>query len=499
MRVLSKSKLLAYLQCPKRLWLELHRPDLREESAATQASYAMGHSVGEIARRIYDKDGKGSLIDVAAEGFDGALARSQTLLAGTRPIFEAGFSASGAIAFADVLLPLRRSGKRAWRMVEVKSATSVKDYHRCDTAIQAFVAREAKVPLVGIALAHIDSSWVYPGSEDYSGLLVENDLTTEAFDRKKEVQTWIEDAHAVSRRRKEPVIGTGGHCGDPYECGFHAYCSAQEPQAEYPVSWLPQVKAKALKTRIEKDGANDLRDIDDDLLNDKQLRVKTHTLAGTTYFDQQGAQADLSAHKLPAYFLDFETVTFPVPIWKGTRPYQQIPFQFSLHRLSRTGKVEHVGFLDLSGKDPSRPFAEALIGACGERGPIFVYNAGFETARIKELAARFPRLKRSLDALLARIVDLLPVARERYYHPDQHGSWSIKAVLPTIAADLSYDRLSGVQDGGMAMEAFHEAVSPTTTALRKDAIRDELERYCELDTRAMVRLWAYFKGQVLPT
>lgn len=492
MRVLSKSKLLSYLQCPKRLWLEIHRPELREDSAATQASYAVGHTVGDIARRIYDQDGKAALIDIDEEGFDGALARSQTLLAGTHPIFEAGFSASGAIAFADVLLPVRRGGKKVWRMVEVKSSTSVKDYHRCDTAIQAYVAREAKVPLAGIALAHIDNNWVYPGNDDYAGLLVEEDLTDEAFARTMEVRRWIEGAQSVVKREEEPSIGCGRHCRDPYECGFSDYCSAQGPQAEFPVSWLPQVRARALKARIEEGGAADLREIDDDLLNETQLRVKTHTLAGTTYFDQLGAQADLDQHKLPGYFLDFETVMFPVPIWKGTRPYQQIPFQFSLHRLSRSGKLEHRGFLDLSGEDPSRAFAEALIGACDERGPIFVYNASFEKTRIGELAERFPRLKRPLHALLTRIVDLLPVARERYYHPAQHGSWSIKAVLPTIAPDLSYGNLSGVQDGGMAMEAYIEAISPTTTHARKAQIHDELETYCALDTIAMVRLREFF-------
>lgn len=497
-RNLSKSKLLAFLQCPKRLWLEIHQPDEREDSAATQASYAVGHTVGEAARRIYDRDGKGNLIDVRAEGFDAALARSQTLLATSRPIFEAGFSAGGAIAFADVMLPVRRRGTKMWRMVEVKSSTSVKDYYRSDTAIQAFIARTAKVPLAGIALAHIDNQWVYPGGDDYSGLLVENDLTDDAFGRHSEVQSWIAEAQRVARKTTAPEIATGRHCAEPYDCGFVAYCASQEPQAEFPVSWLPRVTARALKARIEDDGAKDLREIEDEFLNEKQLRVKTHTLAGTTYFNAPGAAADLAAHTLPAYFLDFETVQFAVPIWKGTRPFQQIPFQFSLHRLSRTGKLEQSGFLDLSGRDPSKAFAEALISACGERGPIFVYNAAFEKTRIQELANRFTRLRRPLSAILERIVDLLPVARDHYYHPDQRGSWSIKAVLPTIAPDLRYDALSGVQDGGMAMTAFVEAISPTTTAARAAQIRAELEAYCALDTLAMVRLWAHFKGVSAP-
>ena len=211
---------------------------------------------------------------------------------------------------------------------------------------------------------------------------------------------------------------------------------------------------------------------------------------------EAAAQA-LASHKPPAYFMDFETIQFAVPIWKGTRPYQQIPFQFSVHRLSRTGKLEQQAFVDLSGKDPSKAFAEALLAACGERGPIFVYNAGFETARIRDLAARFPRLAKALLALNERVVDLLPVAREYYYQPSQQGSWSIKAVLPTFCPDLNYGDLDGVQDGGMAMEAFLEALSPQTGAARKVEIERQLLDYCALDTYAMVRLWSAFTGKAV--
>ena len=147
MRTFSKSKLLALRQCPKRLWLEVHRPDLRVDSAATQASFQVGFQVGDVAQRIYDPQGVGALIDVASEGFDGALQRSAMLLQTAQTIFEAGFSAGGALAFADVMLPALRDGKQVWRMVEVKSSTSVKDYYRDDVAIQAYVAHAANVPL----------------------------------------------------------------------------------------------------------------------------------------------------------------------------------------------------------------------------------------------------------------------------------------------------------------------------------------------------------------
>lgn len=497
MRTLSKSKLLAYRQCPKRLWLEVHRPDLREDSTATQASFVVGHQVGDIAQRLYDPKGNGILIDPTAEGFEAIFARTRDLLQSAQPIFEAGFRAEGALALADVMLPVRKAGKLSWRMVEVKSSTSVKDYHRDDAAVQSLIARSSGVPLTGIALAHIDSSWVYPGNGDYSGLLVENDLTDEAFARGDEVRSWIAEAQQIVAKKHEPRQSTGKHCSHPYECGFLAYCQSHEPQAQQPIAWLPGRLTKGLQAEIEAQRLTELRDVPDELLNDKQKRVKSVSLSGEVYFDQQAAAQELSVHKLPAYFLDFETIQFAVPIWKGTRPYQQIPFQFSLHRLSRTGKVEQQSFLDLTGKDPSKAFAEALISVCGERGPIFVYNAGFETARIRELSERFPRLAKPLLALNERVVDLLPIARSYYYHPSQQGSWSIKAVLPALCPDLRYGDLDGVQDGGMAMDAFLEALAPQSSKERREKIEQQLLAYCALDTYAMVRLWSIFSGSSL--
>ena len=495
MRNLSKSKLLAFRQCPKRLWLEVHHPGYRIDSEEVKARFALGNQVGKLAQKLYDPKGKGQLIEPKTEGFPAAIAKTSQLLWSAQPIFEATFSAAGALVMADVMLPIFRAGKRAWRLIEVKSTTEVKDYHRDDAAIQAFVARTAGVPLASIALAHIDSEWVYPGGGDYQGLLIENDLTTEAFGREAEVKAWIADAQIIARKRTEPAVCTGQHCGKPNACGFLGYCQAQEPQAEYPVRWLPSVQTKKLKTHIEDDVVLDLRNVRDDLLDEQQRRVKTHTLSGKAYFDKASAAADLAKHKLPACFLDFETVQFAVPIWKGTRPYQHIPFQFSMHRLGRTGKLEHQSFLDLSGNDPSKAFAASLIAACGERGPVFVYNAVFEKTCIGQLAARFPQLKRSLLAINERVVDLLPVARERYYHPSQHGSWSIKKVLPAVAPDLSYDALEGVQNGGMTMKTFREALSPATTQARKDEIKRQLLAYCALDTYAMVRLWKFFSGR----
>ena len=492
-RNLSKSKLIAFRQCSKRLWLQLHRPDLQNYSSSVEARFAAGEQVGAIARQLYDPEGRGVTIDLARDGVPGALARTATLLPERRPIFEAGFAADGALAFADVLLPSQRSSD-GWRMVEVKSSASVKPHYLADVAIQAFAARGAGVVIESVALAHIDSSWTYPGDGDYAGLLAEKDLTEVALGRSGEVQSWLSEAQAVAALEVEPEKASGAHCYAPNECGFLAYCTSGEPQAKFPVSLLPGKKSAALQGAIDA-GATELREIPDDLLNARQLRIKEYTLRGEVFFDTAGAAAALAPHPLPALFLDFETTRFTVPIWKGTRPFQQICFQFSLHKISIDGMLTHQSFIDLSGEDPSRSFAEALVAECGNAGSIYVYNAGFEKTRIAELSDRFPDLSTALLAINARVVDLYPITKKYYYHPIQEGSWSIKYVTPAIAPDLAYDALEGVKDGGMAMEAFQEAIASSTSAERRAEIERQLLAYCSLDTLAMVRLWQLFTGR----
>ena len=181
-------------------------------------------------------------------------------------------------------------------------------------------------------------------------------------------------------------------------------------------------------------------------------------------------------------------------IWKGTRPYQQIPFQFSLHRVDHSGSLGHTAFLDLTGMDPSKVFGQSLIEQCGFDGPVYVYNAAFESTQMRELASRFPELEPGLSSIIQRVVDLLPIARNRYYHPSQHGSWSIKAVLPALCPELSYAKLDGVQDGEMAIEAFKEAIALETTPERKREVEQQLLEYSKLDTLAMVRMWQIFSG-----
>ena len=496
-RDLSKSKLISYRQCPKRLWLEIHRPELRQDSASSQAVFRTGHQVGDLARQIFDPSGQGVLVDLHADGYKAAIEKTATLTSGDKPIFEAGFAANGAMAFCDVLIPSDADGVRSWRMIEVKASTSVKPYYEDDVAIQSLVARASGVNLSGVSLAHIDSSWVYPGGGDYSGLLVEKDLTIRAFSRVDEVQGWIDAAQKVASQPNPPAIDTGPQCEKPFPCGFAAHCNEREQPVAYPITWVPRVQGKALKQYIAENNVEEMRQLPRELLNPQQLRVLEHTLTGECFFDGAGALADLAAYPLPALFLDFETISFGVPIWAGTRPFQSLTFQFSVHAMAADGSLSHAEFLDMSGSDPRKAFATALLSACEIWGPIFVYNAGFEGTRIRELSDAFPALRTGLLAIKGRLVDLHPIAVRRFYHPSQQGSWSIKKVLPAIAPELAYESLGGVQNGDMAMDAYLESLDPETQPVRREEIRQQLLAYCKLDTLAMVRIWQKFTGREL--
>lgn len=416
-------------------------------------------------------------------------------MTGSAPIFEATFVAKGGLALADVMLPVGEGSRTGWRMIEVKSSTGVEPNQIEDTAIQTYIAQQAGAPLKRVDIAHVDNTWVYQGDGNYAGFLTPVEVTNDVLGLGPTVRNWIADAQIVASKSTEPERHTGPHCHIPYECPFFEHCRSGEPQPTLDARWLPRIQKKELRAHIDGLEPAEMQDIPDRLLNELQRRVKSCTLSDEMFFDAQGAAADLKDCTLPAVFLDFESFNPAVPCWKGTRPYQQIPFQFSAHILRPSLELEHREFLDLSGNDPRRSFVESLLAACGETGPIFVYNAAFEKTRIKELAETFRDARRALLALNDRVFDLLPVTRDHYYHPDQRGSWSIKRVLPCIAPELSYDLLDGISEGGAAAAAYVEATAPSIDHPRKATIEQQLLKYCGRDTEALVRLWEYLTGR----
>lgn len=462
-RAQSKSGLMSWLQCPKRYWLEGQDLDVPIENAPRLKA---GLAVGAVARTVYRQTGG------AAVAFEHPVGDDELL----------------------VRVDIARTDGADWHLIEVKDAGSVKPHHLIDVAIQAAAADRAGRPPSKVVIAHLDTSWTYPGGEDYAGLFKEVDVTRQIAQARSSVDVWLERAQATRLQPETPERATGAHCQDPHPCAYHARCRAAEPLIDRPIEWLPGRLLKAA-IALRDAGARSMDELPDDTLSAHQRRVKASTVAGGAVFDQQGAADDLTTAIFPLQFLDFETANPAVPIWAGARPYAQTPFQFSLHKLTASGGLDHIEFLYTDGADdPSRAFAQALIAAVDPSGSVVVYNAGFERARMRELAFRYPDLAAQLDDIIDRLFDLQPIAKARFYHPSQQGSWSIKAVLPALVPELRYDRLEGVQDGGAAILAYLEMIAPECDPEIRGRRALELRRYCRLDTLAMVGIWARFMG-----
>jgi hypothetical protein len=483
--ILSKSRFQSGRQCHKRLWLETHRRDLLKSNASDQVKFAEGARFGEMARRLL---GHGVLVDADHSHFEEALRETSDLL--RQPldavdlIHEAAFEHEGVRVRVDAL---QKRHCHWFSLIEVKSSTKVKPEHLWDCAIQTWVLREGgfEEGLDEIFLAHADSCFVYALEGDYEGLLKKVNVTSEVEELLPEVPGLVAELSEVLVG-PQPEIGTGPHCKTPYECPFLQHCRASEPPpAEYPVQLLPH--AGKLVSELAKEGYRDLREVPlERLETEKQRRIAEASRSGIPFVSPHLA-ASLDGLPWPRYYLDFETIAFTVPRWLGTRPWQQLPFQFSCHIEHKDGRIEHREFLDLSGKSPLAPFVGALLGAIGHHGPILVWNQGFEAGRVRELAQMFPVHTESLLALVERMCDLLPIFRESYYHPDMQGSWSIKKVLPCIAPDLDYGSLA-IGNGGDAQLGYLRAIAPETPAVEKERLRQQLLDYCGRDTLAMLRL-----------
>ena len=482
---LSKSKLIAFRQCPKRMWLEIHRPELKVEDDSAQRRFDAGYRIGELAQTQFPE---GVLI-APDNNLTLALKETKELVAAypRKVLFEATFQAEGILVRADLLIPTQAG----WHMVEVKSSTQVKDYHLEDAAIQTWVATKAGVPLAKTSLQVVDSKWTYPGGNQYAGLLKMQSVDADISTLQAEVPKWLAAAQETAAAT-EPVLKIGKHCNKPFACGFQTYCASFNAPIEFPISWLPNLH-HTKKAKFEAAGHLDLRDVPVGDLSAKQRKVLKATINNEVFFEPLTA-----AEKKPLagtrYYLDFETIAFTVPIWEGTRPYQQIPFQWSCHIEQPDGVIAHEMFLDLTGNDPSRAFAESMIRTLGTSGPIIVYNQAFEKARITDLAKRFTDLAPALTLLLVRVVDLLPLANTHFYHPSMQGSWSIKAVLPAIAPELDYANLEDVAGGTAAQDAYLEAIHRDTLPERKARLENALRVYCHRDTLAMIRLLHFLVG-----
>ncbi|MGD9599194.1 MAG: DUF2779 domain-containing protein [Steroidobacteraceae bacterium] len=445
---LTKSRFMAGRQCPKRLWFEVNAP-LR-----TRAPDSMAIRQGRVFDTLMRELVPGRVI-ARNRGMPAAIAETtRVLAAGTARVLHQPAVRHGEFAvIADIL----RRDRGIAELVEVKASTQVKAEHIPDAAFQALVLRGARVPVQRVSIAHVDSTFMLERKGDYAGLASEADVTAQVEAILPTLGDEAVALHRVMAERSAPAIAMGPQCHTPWPCPFIARCSAGAPPP--------------------------------DLSSHRDGRVR----AGSRVIDRSAADP-LRRAPWPRAYLDFETIAFAVPEIIGTRPYEQLPFQWSLHVEDAAGGVQHAAYLASQSFGDFTALSSALLCAAPPAGPVFAYNASFEARALELLARLAPSEAPGLVALRARLVDLWPITKQAYYDPRMQGSWSLKAVIPTIAPELAYSRLGEVQEGEGAQLAFLELRAGVTDEARRAALETALREYCRQDTWALVCLARFLAG-----
>jgi Domain of unknown function(DUF2779) len=476
---ISKSKFLHGLQCPKLLWCGYTAKHLFPEmDEGLQAVFEQGHEVGSLAKRMFPNG-----IDVTADptDFKGAVELTQKYLSLRRPLFEAAACSNGGYAQVDIADPV---GKDEWNIIEVKSTTSLKDIHIPDLAFQVWVFREAGIKIRRCHLCHINNQFVRRGDIDPKKLFTLVDVTANVSACSHEIGNHISEMGKVIRAAKCPETQIGPHCDSPYTCPLHDHCWSSVPP--HSVFDLYDDK-KGRRWDLQKRNILQIAEIPKDYpLSAKQEIQRATVMSGQPHVNRTQIDTFLKNLKYPLHFLDFETFSTAIPMIDGTRPYEQIPFQFSLHIVHEAGeKSEHRKYLADGRNDPRAEFMRQLKEAIEPVGSILVFNATFEKSRLKECAEFLPEYQSWVKMVNGRIVDLLnPFRSFDFYHPNQCGSASMKSVLPALTGK-NYEHLE-IQEGGEASREFVRVTFGDVSEMERKRARQALEMYCGQDTAGMI-------------
>lgn len=487
-RTLSKSRFQKGLQCEKALWLKVHRGDLAADVTESQQwIFDQGHEVGMLARKLFPGGA-----EVAEDHFHSAeaLATTARLIGeGATVLYEPAFESGGVFARVDILVA---AGDGTWDLYEVKSGTALKDVYVTDAAVQAYAVEGAGLPLRSVNVIRVDTSYVYDGVEyDPTGIFAIEDVTGLARAYAASVQGIVSSLQDVLEGT-EPVIPVGDRCSQPYSCEFKAYCHSFLP-AEYPITQLPRLGERTLHALIAA-GHLSLLDVPEDFpgLTLAHRESIAAAKAGEPSVDVDRLEEALNGLTWPVYHLDFETIAPALPLWAGTRPYQSVPFQYSVHVHYADGSTKHRQYLHSAQGDPRRRLARHLLADLGRRGSVVHYTA-YERTQISGLAAALPDLASSLGNVSKRLVDLEPIIRSTTRHPRSAGRSSIKYVLPAWCPDTSYAELA-IGDGQTASARYLGVLKGRIAPGDAEQVLADLREYCALDTYAMVLLLDRMRG-----
>lgn len=491
MYTITKSRFVSGSQCEKKLYFDVYRKDLKPtENKEIQKLFSNGNVVGKLAQQVFP-NGKDATIEMNNDWSNAIHFTNIWLKERLNTIYEATFSNNRVFAALDIL---HHTENERWA-IEVKSSTDIKDYYITDAAIQYWVMNKSGFTPDRFYIMHINSAYIKNGHINVNELFTLTDISDIVIRKQEWVSEQLARLFDILDAKKEPNIEIGKHCKNPFSCDYKHHCWQHIPKQSVFELYSPKGKDWELYSN----GILNLNDIPstESLSHRQRLQVEG-IKTNQSYFDKASISNFLNNIQFPIYFLDFETIFPVIPVLNGSQPYQQIPFQYSLHIVyNLNGDIEHKDFLanpiHFQHNSPIDPRLELLIQLkkdIGQSGSIVAYNAIFEINVLKSLAPIFPKYQYFIDDLSTRFIDLLiPFRQAWYYLPSFGNSASIKSVLPAISAEYDYDDLV-ISNGGDASETFLTMINNMFEG-DYNTTRENLLKYCERDTYGMVIIWKH--------
>lgn len=481
--LLSKSTFIRGKKCLKSLYLNKHCKNLRDElSDQQQFIFTQGTSVGELAQQLFPGG-----IDCSPESYydfqEAVVKTHKAIKEGHSVIYEAAFQFNDVLVALDILV--KKDDK--WYAYEVKSSTKVSETYELDATVQYYVITNSGINLQDISIIHINNEYVKNGDLDIKQLFKTVSVKNEVKLNLPSIPEDIDIMKCTLKAKEVPSINIGKHCHSPYTCDFIGNCWKHIPEND---SVFDLSNARGKQWDLYNQGILKIKDIPNNFdLNEKMLIQVNGVKINESIIDNESIQSFLNDIEYPVYHLDFETYGNVIPSLDNTRPYQQVVFQYSIHKQEKpNGPVQHFEYLaEPNNLNFREELIEKMIQNCGNIGQVLVYNQGFESSKIKDMIESFPKYKLELENILSRLKDLMiPFRNKWYYTPEMKGSYSIKKVLPAIIPSLSYDSLE-IKDGGTASNTFATMMNGSFGG-DTESTRKNLLKYCELDTYAMVEI-----------
>ncbi len=479
---ITKSNYIDYIQCRKLLWNRKNNKEIFPEISETkQAIFDQGNEVESYAQKLFP-GGK----EIKNNFQEGQQETKQHIENGEKILFQATAMVENLMVRSDILKYNEET--KSWDIFEVKSSTEIKEeQHIPDLCFQKITLEKDGYKIGKTYLITVNSEYVRKGEIEPEKLFTINDISDQVENYRSTAEANIPKALKLITQAEDPTVEIGKQCKNPYECPLKNVCWNFLP--EYSIYDLKKISESKIRT-LKNLGILKITDIPDYFeLTEAQTTQLQVAKTGTPIINKDTIADELNNLDYPLYFLDYETYNPAIPLFDGTRPYQQICFQYSLHVLkSQNSEVEHFEFLQTEQENPMKKLLSSLRQHIGETGSVIVWNRPFESGRNKEMAEQNPEHAAFLESLNNRMFDLMTIFRNRHYvHPQFRGSHSLKIVLPVLAPELSHSNLEEIQQGGIASLHWFKHVFKNSP--EKDRTIKNLLEYCKLDTWAMVVIW----------